>query len=76
MGGPAGSMAAGRRVDAAAVILSAMDVPYLVAAPLLIQDDASWRRDGVQGLQQVVLYALPELDGAVDTVVLVGYGAG
>jgi len=31
-------MAAGRRVDAAAAILSAMDVPYLVAAPLLIQD--------------------------------------
>jgi len=105
VGGPAGSMAAGRRVDVAAEILESMDVPYLVAAPLLIQDDASWRRDGVQGLQQVsqpcrnhtgphlwrhtygtlmgphetpptpmgppqvVLYALPELDGAVDTVV-------
>ena len=69
VGGPAGSMAAGRRVDVAADILREMDVPYLVAAPLLIQDDASWRRDGVQGLQQVVLYALPELDGAIDTVV-------
>ena len=34
-------------MDAAAAILSEMDVPYLVAAPLLIQDDASWRRDGV-----------------------------
>ena len=67
-----GSMAAGRRVDVAAEILHALDVPYLVAAPLLIQDDASWRREGVQGLQQVVLYALPELDGAVDTVVLGG----
>ena len=65
-------MAAGRRVDVAAEILHALDVPYLVAAPLLIQDDASWRREGVQGLQQVVLYALPELDGAVDTVVLGG----
>ena len=31
-------MAAGRRVDAAAAILSEMDVPYLVAAPLLIQE--------------------------------------
>ena len=72
VGGPAGSMAAGRRVDVAAAILRELDVPYLVAAPLLIQDDASWRRDGVQGLQQVVLYALPELDGAVDTVVLGG----
>jgi cobalamin biosynthesis Mg chelatase CobN len=32
----------------------------------------SWRKDGVQGLQQVVLYSLPELDGAIDTVVLGG----
>ena len=56
----------------AARILHALDVPYLVAAPLLIQDAASWQRDGVQGLQQVVLYALPELDGAIDTVVLGG----
>ena len=68
----AGSMAAGRRVDVAAEILRQLDVPYVVAAPLLIQDAASWKRDGVQGLQQVVLYALPELDGAVDTVVLGG----
>ena len=54
VGGPAGSMQAGRRVDVAAEILRAMDVPYLVAAPLLIQDEASWRAGGVQGLQQVL----------------------
>ena len=29
-------------------------------------------RDGVAGLQSVVLYSLPELDGAIDTVPLGG----
>lgn len=72
VGGPAGSMEAGRNVAVAKDLLSAKDVPYVVAAPLLLQDLASWRRSGVQGLQSVVLYALPELDGAVDTVVLGG----
>lgn len=33
---------------------------------------ASWVRDGISGLQSVVLYALPELDGAIDTVPLGG----
>ncbi len=32
----------------------------------------SWSRDGVAGLQSVVLYSLPELDGAIDTVPLGG----
>ena len=36
------------------------------------QDMASWSRDGVAGLQSVVLYSLPELDGAIDTVPLGG----
>ena len=49
-----------------------MPLLLLPPAPLLLQDAASWRRDGVQGLLQVVLYALPELDGAIDTVVLGG----
>ena len=43
----------GRRVDVATELLSAKDVPYVIAAPLLIQDLATWRREGVQGLQQV-----------------------
>lgn len=30
----------------------------------------SWTRDGVAGLQSVVLYSLPELDGAIDSVPL------
>lgn len=33
---------------------------------------ASWQRDGIAGLQSVVLYSLPELDGAIDTVPLGG----
>lgn len=36
------------------------------------QDLASWTRDGIAGLQSVVLYSLPELDGAIDTVPLGG----
>jgi magnesium chelatase subunit H len=72
VGGPAGSMEGGRQTEAAREILETKGVPYLVAAPLLIQDLASWRKSGVQGLQTVVLYSLPELDGATDTVVLGG----
>ncbi|MDY6898584.1 MAG: cobaltochelatase subunit CobN, partial [Cyanobacteriota bacterium] len=70
--GPAGSMEAGRQVDIAKGILAAKNVPYIVAAPLLIQDIHSWTRQGIGGLQSVVLYALPELDGAIDTVPLGG----
>ncbi|MEH1968147.1 magnesium chelatase subunit H [Nostoc sp.] len=72
VGGPAGSMEAGRQVEVAKRILTAKNVPYIVAAPLLIQDIYSWIRQGVGGLQSVVLYALPELDGAIDTVPLGG----
>ncbi|QSJ17604.1 magnesium chelatase subunit H [Nostoc sp. UHCC 0702] len=72
VGGPAGSMEAGRQVEVAKRILSAKNVPYIVAAPLLIQDIYSWTRQGIGGLQSVVLYALPELDGAIDAVPLGG----
>lgn len=72
VGGPAGSMEAGRQVEVAKRILSAKNVPYLVAAPLLIQDIHSWTRQGIGGLQSVVLYSLPELDGAIDPVPLGG----
>jgi magnesium chelatase subunit H len=72
VGGPAGSMEAGRQVAVAKQILSAKNVPYFVAAPLLIQDIHSWTRKGIGGLQSVVLYALPELDGAIDPVPLGG----
>ncbi|MGL5872034.1 MAG: magnesium chelatase subunit H [Xenococcaceae cyanobacterium] len=72
VGGPAGSMEAGRQVEVAKKILSAKNIPYIVAAPLLIQDIHSWTRQGIGGLQSVVLYALPELDGAIDTIPLGG----
>jgi magnesium chelatase subunit H len=72
VGGPAGSMEAGRQVEVAKRILLAKNVPYLIAAPLLIQDIHSWTRRGIGGLQSVVLYALPELDGAIDTIPLGG----
>lgn len=39
VGGPAGSMEGGRGIDAAREILLAKNVPYIVAAPLLIQSD-------------------------------------
>ncbi|QFS43807.1 magnesium chelatase subunit H [Nostoc sphaeroides] len=72
VGGPAGSMEAGRQIEVAKRILTAKNVPYIVAAPVLIQDISSWTRQGIGGLQSVVLYALPELDGAIDTVPLGG----
>ncbi|EDX87297.1 magnesium chelatase, H subunit [Synechococcus sp. PCC 7335] len=72
VGGPAGSMEAGRQVAVAKRILAAKNVPYIVSAPLLIQDVHSWTRKGIGGLQSVVLYALPELDGAIDPVPLGG----
>lgn len=72
VGGPAGSMEAGRNVAVASQLLSAMNVPYVVASPLLLQTIPQWKDNGVLGLQSVVLYSLPELDGAIDTVVLGG----
>ena len=72
VGGPAGSMEAGRQAEVAQTILRAKNVPYVVAAPLLIQDIASWTQSGIGGLQSVILYALPELDGAVDAIPLGG----
>ncbi|KAG1670953.1 hypothetical protein FOA52_011388 [Chlamydomonas sp. UWO 241] len=72
VGGPAGTMEGGRQADVAKGILSSKNIPYVVAAPLLIQDMASWVRDGIAGLQSVVLYSLPELDGAIDTIPLGG----
>ena len=72
VGGPAGSMEAGRQIEVAKRILTAKNIPYIVAAPLLIQDIHSWTRQGIGGLQSVVLYALPELYGAIDTIPLGG----
>ena len=72
VGGPAGSIEAGRNIDVSSNLLGAMNVPYIVASPLLLQTIPQWQQNGVLGLQSVVLYSLPELDGAIDTVVLGG----
>lgn len=72
VGGPAGSMAGARNAEVGQVILRQLNVPYVVGAPLLIQDLQSWGKNGVAGLQSVVLYSLPELDGAIDTVCIGG----
>jgi hypothetical protein len=44
-------MEGGRQTEVSKAILSRKDVPYVVAAPLLIQDLASWSDQGIQGLQ-------------------------
>lgn len=72
VGGPAGTMEGARQAEIARSILKSKDIPYFAAAPLLIQDMQSWIRGGIQGLQSVVLYSLPELDGSIDTVPLGG----
>jgi len=72
VGGPAGSIEAGRNLDISGKLLEGMNVPYFVAGPLLLQSIQQWKDYGVLGLQSVVLYSLPELDGAIDTVVLGG----
>lgn len=72
VGGPAGSMEAGRNVNVAQKLLGDMNIPYMIASPLLLQSIQQWKQNGVLGLQSVVLYSLPELDGAIDTVVLGG----
>jgi hypothetical protein len=47
-------------------------LPPPLALPPQTQDLASWSDNGITGLQSVVLYSLPELDGAIDTVPLGG----
>ncbi len=72
VGGPAGSVQAGRNVDLAKTLLRNMNIPYIIGSPLLLQSIPQWKLNGVLGLQSVALYSLPELDGAIDTVVLGG----
>ena len=49
VGGPAGSMEAGRQQDVAQAILTTKNIPYIIGAPLLVQDLESWMRDGIAG---------------------------
>jgi len=70
VGGPAGSTKAGQHKAAAEEILRSLNVPYIVAQPLYVQDFKSWAENGVGPMQSAALYALPEMDGAIDPVVL------
>jgi len=58
VGGPAGSMEGGRQADVAREILSAKNVPYVVAAPLLIQGKGGEMCDLVR------MYELPDQHGS------------
>ena len=51
VGGPAGSVEAARQQGVSRQLLSHLNVPYIVAAPMLIQDLESWDRSGMSGLQ-------------------------
>jgi magnesium chelatase subunit H len=72
VGGPAGSTKAGLTVSVARELLSRLDVPYMIASPLFVQDEEHWREHGVGPLQGTIMYALPEMDGSVAPVVLGG----
>jgi magnesium chelatase subunit H len=70
VGGPAGSTSPGVHRDAAIAILEQIDAPYIVAQPLYVQDFTSWHKMGVGPMQAAATYALPEMDGAIDPVIL------
>ena len=70
VGGPASSTKPGHYHETAADLLGKLDVPYLVAQPLLMQDEHEWRERGAHAMQSVVMYDLPEMDGAASAVAL------
>ena len=70
VGGPASSTKPGHYHETAADLLAKLDVPYLVAQPLLMQEESEWHERGVHSMQAVVMYDLPEMDGAASTVAL------
>jgi magnesium chelatase subunit H len=49
VGGPSGTMEGGRQIDISKSILSSKNVPYMVAAPLLIQDMGRGSRRASRG---------------------------
>ena len=70
VGGPASSTKPGHYHETAADMLARLDVPYVVAQPLLMQDEKEWQERGVHAMQSVVMYDLPEMDGVSSTVAL------
>jgi magnesium chelatase subunit H len=72
VGGPASSTKPGHYHETAADLLAKLDVPYVVAQPLLMQEEHEWHARGVHAMQSVVMYDLPEMDGVSSTI---GLGA-
>ena len=70
VGGPAGSTRPGANHDISAEIMSGIDVPYMVAQPLLMQSLSDWKSKGVSPMQSVILYDLPEMDGSISPIVI------
>lgn len=72
VGGPAGSIKGGMTTDKARELLTKLDVPYMIAQPLFVQDVNDWQERGVNPIQSTILFSLPEMDGAINPVVLGG----
>jgi len=70
VGGPAGSTTPGVQSTARDAILGELDVPYMVAQPLLVQDFDSWHRVGMAPIQVSFTYSIPEMDGAISPITL------
>ena len=70
VGGPAGSTKPGTAADARHEIMTKLDVPYIVAQPLLTQGFESWKELGVSPMQITFTYAIPEMDGAICPIIL------
>ncbi len=70
VGGPASSTNPGHFHETAADLLAKLDVPYMVAQPLLMQEVRQWHERGVHSMQSVIMYDLPEMDGVASTVAL------
>jgi magnesium chelatase subunit H len=73
VGGPAYNDSA-----AAEETLAALDVPYIVAAPLEFQTIEDWEKDsrGLTPIESTLMVALPELDGATMPMVFGGRRGG
>ena len=70
VGGPAGSTKPGIAAEARHDIMTKLDVPYMIAQPLLTQGFESWKELGVSPMQITFTYAIPEMDGAICPVIL------
>lgn len=70
VGGPAGSTKPGHYQEKAAELLGGLDVPYMIAQPLQMQNERQWHEQGVAPMQAVIMYDLPEMDGSASAVVL------